>query len=45
MDQLWNMGIRPSEGRDKSDVANAKNEHIKDLQKVLNKFLDNNTMK
>jgi hypothetical protein len=24
---------------------NAKNDHIKDLQKVLDKFLDNNTMK
>lgn len=45
MDQLWNIGIRPSEGRDKSDITNAKNEHIKDLQKVLDKFLDNNTMK
>jgi hypothetical protein len=45
MDQLWNMSVRPSEGRDNSDVMNAKNDHIKDLQKVLDKFLDNNTIK
>jgi len=39
MDQLWNIGIRPVDVNDRNDVVNAKDKHIKDLQKIMDAFL------
>ena len=39
MDQLWNAGIRPTGSRNQTDISNAKNDHIKDLEKVLDAFI------
>lgn len=40
MNDLWNAGIRPSDACDKSDVINAKNQHIEDLRKALAAFIE-----
>lgn len=34
MDSLWNVGVRPSDNRDISEILNANREHIADLRKV-----------
>jgi hypothetical protein len=39
MNELWNTGIRPSEQRDRSETLNAKDQHINDLRKVLDAFI------
>lgn len=39
MDDLWNAGVRPTDSRDKSDIIQAKNEHIQDLRKIIFDFM------
>lgn len=40
MDQLWNVGIRPTDNRDRSEVINAKDQHIDDLRLILQAFIE-----
>lgn len=39
MDEAWEFGLRPKGYKEPANIA-AKDNHISDLQKVLNKFLD-----
>jgi hypothetical protein len=39
MDSLWACGIRPTEGAGSAGAMSAVQEHLKDLRKVLDKFL------
>jgi len=39
IDQLWAIGVRPTDGRESSAVVSAKDEHIKDLRLVLGAFI------
>ena len=34
VDQLWDLGVRPSESRDRSEVVSAMREHISDLRRA-----------
>jgi hypothetical protein len=40
MDGLWNAGIRPTDGRDKSDIIQAKDNHIHDLIEVTRSLFE-----
>lgn len=40
MNQLWGMGIRPSERPDHQDILRAKGDHIEDLRKIIYQVLE-----
>ncbi len=40
MDQLWDCGLRPSEGSGSAGAMAATERHLKDLQKYMDKVLD-----
>jgi len=39
MDQLWNLGIRPSGRPDTEPIVTAKDEHIRDLRNIVTALL------
>ena len=39
MDELWNCGIRPSEGSGSAGMLAATQAHLKDMRKIASKFL------
>lgn len=39
IDELWNCGLRPSEGSGSAGALLATQNHLRDLQKVLDKYL------
>jgi hypothetical protein len=40
MDELWNAGVRPSNGAGSHATHEAMSAHIKDLQKVIDRLMD-----
>lgn len=43
MDELWNCGLKPSEGTGSAGSLKATQDHLSDMQKIAFKLIDKNT--